>query len=90
MATLDPDALKQFQFLVFTKLEGAVTSGMIHLGDKLGLYRALAAADGAADDHRAGGGHRARRALGARVGLQPGRRQARHRHDGDGAASASR
>ena len=33
-----------FQFLVFTKLEGAVTSGMIHLGDQLGLYRALAAA----------------------------------------------
>src|SRR5829696_5291135 len=46
MATLDPDALKMFQFLVFTKLEGAVTSGMIHLGDKLGLYAALAAADG--------------------------------------------
>ncbi len=45
MTTLDPDALKMFQFLVFTKLEGAVTSGMIHLGDRLGLYRALAAAD---------------------------------------------
>ena len=30
-----------FSFLVFSKLEGAVTSGMIHLGDKLGLYRAL-------------------------------------------------
>ncbi len=40
--SLDADALKQFQFLVFTKLEGAITSGMIHLGDKLGLYRALA------------------------------------------------
>ena len=53
MATLDPDALKLFQFLVFTKLEGAVTSGMIHLGDRLGLYRALAAADGAADLDRA-------------------------------------
>jgi SAM-dependent methyltransferase len=43
MPTPDPDALKQFQFLVFTKLEGAITSGLIHLGDKLGLYRALAA-----------------------------------------------
>ena len=31
---------------MFTKLEGAVTSGMIHLGDRLGLYRALADADG--------------------------------------------
>jgi len=40
--SLDPDALKQFQFLVFTKLEGAITAGLIHLGDKLGLYRALA------------------------------------------------
>ncbi len=40
---LDIDALKQFQFLVFTKLEGAITSGLIHLGDRLGLYRALAA-----------------------------------------------
>ena len=42
---IDPDALKRFSFAVFTKLEGAVTSGMIHLGDQLGLYRALAAAD---------------------------------------------
>jgi SAM-dependent methyltransferase len=40
--TLDVDALKRFQFLVFTKLEGAITSGLIHLGDRLGLYRALA------------------------------------------------
>jgi len=39
---IDPNALKMFGFLVFTKLEGAVTSGMIHLGDRLGLYRALA------------------------------------------------
>ena len=39
---LDPMAVKLFSFLVFTKLEGAVTSGMIHLGDRLGLYRELA------------------------------------------------
>jgi ubiquinone/menaquinone biosynthesis C-methylase UbiE len=38
---IDPDALKMYSFLVFSKLEGAVTSGMIHLGDKLGLYTAL-------------------------------------------------
>jgi SAM-dependent methyltransferase len=42
MSTIDPDALKQFQLLVFSKLEGAMTAGMIHLGDRLGLYRALA------------------------------------------------
>lgn len=42
---LDPNLLKMYQFLVFTKLEGAVTAGMIHLGDRLGLYRALADSD---------------------------------------------
>ncbi len=35
-------ALKAFQFNLFTKLEGAVTSAMVHLGDALGLYRVLA------------------------------------------------
>ena len=42
----DPDALKMFSFQVFTKLEGAVTAGMIHLGDQLGLYTTMKAADG--------------------------------------------
>ncbi len=37
----DEESLRRFSFLVFSKLEGAVTSGMIHLGDRLGLYRAL-------------------------------------------------
>lgn len=41
----DPDKLKQFSFLLFSKLEGAVTSGMVHLGDKLGLYQVLAETD---------------------------------------------
>jgi 2-polyprenyl-3-methyl-5-hydroxy-6-metoxy-1,4-benzoquinol methylase len=45
MADIDPDKLKLYSFQVFSKLEGAVTSGMIHLGDRLGLYAALAAAD---------------------------------------------
>jgi 2-polyprenyl-3-methyl-5-hydroxy-6-metoxy-1,4-benzoquinol methylase len=45
-ATADPDLLKLYAFQVFSKLEGAVTAGMIHLGDRLGLYRALADADG--------------------------------------------
>ena len=39
---LDPDALKLASFTVFSKLEGAVTAGMIHLGDHLGLYAELA------------------------------------------------
>jgi|694.fasta_scaffold80936_1 2-polyprenyl-3-methyl-5-hydroxy-6-metoxy-1,4-benzoquinol methylase len=42
MSAIDPDKLKMFSFLLFTKLEGAVTSGMVHLGDQLGLYTALA------------------------------------------------
>jgi 2-polyprenyl-3-methyl-5-hydroxy-6-metoxy-1,4-benzoquinol methylase len=45
MPTLDSDRLRAVQVLVFSKLEGAMTAGMIHLGDKLGLYRALAASD---------------------------------------------
>lgn len=38
---LDSNLLKMYSFLVFSKLEGAVTSGMIHLGDRLGLYQSL-------------------------------------------------
>ena len=44
MEQLDPDKLKLFSFMLFSKLEGAVTSGMVHLGDQLGIYKALAAA----------------------------------------------
>jgi SAM-dependent methyltransferase len=36
--------LKLFAFNLFTQLSGAVTSGMVHLGDRLGLYEGLAAA----------------------------------------------
>ncbi len=43
-STPDPDRLKLYSFAVFTKLEGAVTAGMIHLGDRLGLYAAMRAA----------------------------------------------
>lgn len=38
---VDPDKLKMYSFHLFTKLEGAVTAGMVHLGDQLGLYRAM-------------------------------------------------
>jgi SAM-dependent methyltransferase len=41
---IDSDRLKLYSFLLFSKLEGAVTAGMVHLGDRLGLYRALRAA----------------------------------------------
>ena len=42
---IDPDALKLYSFLLFSKLEGAMTSAMVHLGDRLGLYHALAQLD---------------------------------------------
>ncbi|MEY2583854.1 MAG: hypothetical protein QOE09_3703 [Ilumatobacteraceae bacterium] len=41
---IDPDKLKQYSFLLFSKLEGAVTAGMVHLGDQLGLYATMSAA----------------------------------------------
>jgi ubiquinone/menaquinone biosynthesis C-methylase UbiE len=44
-AAVDPDRLKLFSFQVFTKLEGAVTAGMIHLGDQLGIYAAMKTLD---------------------------------------------
>ncbi len=41
---IDPNHLKAYSFLLFSKLEGAVTSAMVHLGHELGLYGCLAAA----------------------------------------------
>jgi len=40
-ADLDPERLKQFAKRVFGTLGGAMTAAMIHLGDRMGLYRAL-------------------------------------------------
>ena len=41
---VDPDKLKLYALLLFSKLEGAVTAGMVHIGDQLGLYAAMSAA----------------------------------------------
>jgi 2-polyprenyl-3-methyl-5-hydroxy-6-metoxy-1,4-benzoquinol methylase len=41
---MDPERFKEYAKLVFGALGGAMTSAMIHLGDRLGLYRALAGA----------------------------------------------
>ncbi|MBK9178089.1 MAG: methyltransferase domain-containing protein [Acidimicrobiales bacterium] len=43
LEAIDPDRLLGYSLLLFSKLEGAVTAAMVHLGDRLGLYRALAA-----------------------------------------------
>ena len=40
-AALDPDALKRFSFSVWNYKMGEMVSLMIHLGDRLGLYKAL-------------------------------------------------
>ena len=48
---LDPEEIGLFSFQVFSQLSGAVTAGMIHLGDRLGLYRALAGADAPLSTH---------------------------------------
>ncbi len=42
--SIDPDKLKLYSFLLFSKLDGAVTAGMVHLGDQLGLYEAMRSA----------------------------------------------
>jgi SAM-dependent methyltransferase len=42
--SIDPDKLKLYSFQLFTKLDGAVTAGMVHLGDQLGLYAAMKSA----------------------------------------------
>jgi 2-polyprenyl-3-methyl-5-hydroxy-6-metoxy-1,4-benzoquinol methylase len=42
--TIDPDKLKLYSFQLFSKLDGAVTAGMIHLGDQLGLYASMRSA----------------------------------------------
>lgn len=44
MAEIDPDKLKQFSFSVWNYKQGEMVSLMIHLGDRLGLYKALAGA----------------------------------------------
>lgn len=50
-ATPDREALKAYLLHLFSKLEGAVTAANVYLGDRLGLYRGLAAAEGPLTSH---------------------------------------
>ncbi len=43
-APIDPERFKEYAKLVFGALGGAMTSAMIYLGDRMGLFRALAGA----------------------------------------------
>ena len=47
--TPDPEQVGLFAFQVANQMAGAVTAAMIHLGDKLGLFRALADAEAPLD-----------------------------------------
>ena len=59
---MDTDALKKFSFNVWTYKMGEQVSLMIHLGDRLGLYRALQGAGPITSDELAAH-HRPRRAV---------------------------
>jgi 2-polyprenyl-3-methyl-5-hydroxy-6-metoxy-1,4-benzoquinol methylase len=47
---LDTEALQGLSLTLFSKMEGAVTATLIHLGGQLGLYRALAAAPATSEE----------------------------------------
>lgn len=51
---IDREKVKQMAEQVFGLLAGALTSAMIHLGDRLGLYRALAGAGAVTSEELAG------------------------------------
>ena len=72
---IDPDALKRYSFNVWTYKQGEMVSLLIHLGDRLGLYRAMRGA-GPLSSQRTRRPHRAARALGARMAAGTGRRAA--------------
>ena len=72
----DADKLKLYAFQLFSKLDGAVTAGMVHLGDQLGLYRAMKRAGRPLTTNELAQERRPARAMGAGVGLQPGRGKA--------------
>ncbi len=40
-STIDPDKLKRYSFAVWSYKQGEMVSLMIHIGDRLGLYKAL-------------------------------------------------
>ena len=43
-ATVDPEALKRYSFNVWNFKQGEIVSLMIHIGDQLGLYKAMSGA----------------------------------------------
>ena len=80
-----PDAakLEQFVFRAVDEVGATLNAALVVMGDRLGLYRALAGA-GALTAGRARGAHRHRRALRARVAQRPGRGRLRRLPPGRG------
>ena len=73
---LDEAALEQFVHQAVGDLAAAISGLMVHLGDRLGLYRAMAGA-GPVTPSALADGHRHRGALRAGVAGQPGGRRLR-------------
>ena len=71
----DPAALRAYSFLL-AKLSRARWRGMVHLGDRMGLYRAMDEAGAPVSSTGLASPSRPGRALGEGVGLQPGRSRA--------------
>ncbi len=53
MAEIDQEALKKYSFAVWSYKQGEVVSALIHLGDRLGLFHAMAGV-GRVDSHTLG------------------------------------
>ena len=68
---VDVDKLMQFVFRAVDEVGATLNTALVVMGDKLGLYRALAGAGGAIA-RRAGRAHRNRRAVRPRVAERPG------------------
>ena len=68
---VDADALKRYSFNVWSYKQGEIVSLMIHIGDRLGLYRALNGA-GPVTAAELASAHRIERALAVRMAARPG------------------
>ena len=79
---VDADKLMAFVFRAVDEVGATLNAALVVMGDKLGLYRALAGA-GPLDAGRAGRAHRHRRALRPRVAERPGRGRLRRVRPGE-------
>ena len=86
---LDAAKLEQFVFRAVDEVGATLNAALVVIGDRLGLYRALAGA-GPLTPGELGGAHRHRRALRPRVAERPGRRRLRRVRRRRRAATASR